>query len=187
MRSFWPDLNLQYRKTGKLDYKLGNIEKMMIIGYLNLIKILFNFSRDTMRSMKKVEIVFYLLTIIIYILCIILFCFTMVDVWTKYTSKLTTTGSHYKEHSEDKKLLPCVTLHSISAFKTRGFHYTKQAIMNNSYSAGEVFDPIFLNILRNSSQYWMKEYYSIYFGTCFTICYLEKVPARKYVNLQEDE
>ena len=85
---------------------------------------------------------------------------------------------------ENKKILPCITIHSLSAFKTRGFFYTPEAIKNNSFSAEEVFDLQFLNTLRNESQYWMKEFSSIYYGTCFTICYLKKVSARKNVALQ---
>ncbi len=60
-----------------------------------------------------------------------------------------------------------------------GYYYTKEAIKKNSFSAEEVFETEFLSTLKNSTLYWMKEYNSLYFGTCFTICYLEKVHARK--------
>ena len=62
---------------------------------------------------------------------------------------------------------------------TPGYYYTKEAIKKNSFSAEEVFEAQFLSTLKNSSLYWMKEYNSLYFGTCFTICYLQKVLARQ--------
>jgi len=60
---------------------------------------------------------------------------------------------------------------------------TTEAVKNNSFSAEDVFDPQFLKTLKNESLFWMKEFYSIYYGTCFTICSLEKVPARNTVGL----
>jgi hypothetical protein len=49
----------------------------------------------------------------------------------------------------------------------------------NSYAAEDVFDSTQLqNIRTNTTLFYFKESYSIFFGTCFTVCYLKNVTGR---------
>jgi hypothetical protein len=112
----------------------------------------------------------------IYIGCLYLFVYLMKDIWEKFTSKLTTIGVRYR--GKESELLPCFTVQSYSAFKSNGFYYTEEDIKKNSLKAEDIFDSQTLqNITKNSSLYKLTVFYNIYFGTCFTICYLKKVMA----------
>ncbi len=115
-------------------------------------------------------------TFAIYIGCLYLFVYLMKDIWEKFNAKRTTIGVRYR--GKESELLPCFTVQSFSAFKSKGFYYTEEDIKKNSLKAEDIFESKTLqNITKNSSLYKLTEFYSIYFGTCFTICYQKKVMA----------
>ena len=124
--------------------------------------------------MKSLNAAQKLLIFGIYIGCFYLFVYLMKDIWEKFNAKRTTIAVRYRRKESD--LLPCFTVHSFSAFKSKGFYYTEEDIKKNSLKAEDIFDSETLqNITKNSSLYKLTEFYSIYYGTCFTICYQKRV------------
>jgi len=125
---------------------------------------------ETMRS-KVARLLCYLTKTAVYVFCTWMFVSLMRDVWFKYTSKITSNGMRFRLDNATARPLHCFTIHEFSAFKTRGFYYTDEMIRANSFKMEEIFGDKSLQMLRNStSMLTVKEHYSIFFGTCFTIC-----------------
>jgi hypothetical protein len=133
--------------------------------------------------MNKIRISLYILSALTYIGCFGLFVYLMKDIWLKYNMKITTIGIRNRIYNEQEKLLPCFTIHSFTAFKKRGFYFTDDLIKANSITAEEMFDQrTIAKFKTNTTFYSMEEYYSIYYGTCFTLCYLQKLPPKQTVR-----
>ena len=60
------------------------------------------------------------------ILCIVLFCLLMTDIFEKYSKMLTSIGIIVEEYDKDEKKLPCFTLCPWKGFKNPGFHFKKE-------------------------------------------------------------
>ena len=111
------------------------------------------------------------LKIIFTILCVILFLLLMKDVWNKYSSEITRTGTRvrYSSKAEEKKL-PCLTVCPAPGFKVKGFFYQQNLVDQNSFSLEDMFSPKTVAQLRNSSTYSLKTTCSQLLGCCTTIC-----------------
>ena len=64
----------------------------------------------------------------------------MKDVWNKYSSEITRTGTRvrYSSKAEEKKL-PCLTVCPAPGFKVKGFFYQENSSLENSFSFEDVF------------------------------------------------
>ena len=119
----------------------------------------------------KSKILFYLFKTAVYVFCTWLFIYLMRDIWFKYYSKITSIGMRFRLDNAIARPLHCFTIHDASAFRVRGFYYTNEMIKANSFKSEEFFGDTSLQMLRNaSSMLTVKEHYSIFFGTCFTVC-----------------
>ena len=119
----------------------------------------------------KSKILFYLVKTAVYVFCTWLFIYLMRDVWFKYSSKITSNGMRFRLDNDTARPLHCFTIHDLLGFKVRGFYYTNEMIKANSFRMEDIFGDTSLQMLRNaSSMLTVKEHYSIFFGTCFTVC-----------------
>ncbi len=66
----------------------------------------------------------------------------------------------------------------------RDFYYNAQSIKENSFSAEDIFPPETLMNFKNQSLFFIKEFQSIFFGSCYTICYLKKISQMKYFSIK---
>ena len=122
---------------------------------------------------------FYFSKVSVYIICFGLFIFLMKDIWFKFSSKITTAGMRYRTSYSSARPFHCFTIHDFSAFKTKGFYYTNDMIRENSFTKEEIFGDLSLSMFQNaSSMITMRELYSIYFGTCFTVCINKSLASR---------
>ena len=89
------------------------------------------------------------------------------------------TGFRHSDDNLAEKLLPCITFYAMSAYKTDGFHYSKEDFQKQTYDIEEFFHPQTLWELKNRSMYLLIENRSLFFGRGYTVCHLEKVVAKK--------
>ncbi len=69
-----------------------------------------------------------------FLLCLGLFLALLPDIWTKFSSKYTTTRIHFlDEKNTNKKPLPCVTLCPWSLYNQRGFHYLEASFQTQTF------------------------------------------------------
>ena len=59
--------------------------------------------------------------------------------------------------------------------RSKGFFFTPETYREKTFNIEDVFDNETLVELRNSSLYHVTETNSLFYGRCFTICYLKKV------------
>ena len=134
-------------------------------------RLLVNMMERVQEQPMKSKILFYLVKTAVYVFCTWLFIYLMRDVWFKYSSKITSNGMRFRLDNAIARPLHCFTIHDASAFRVRGFYYTNEMIKANSFKLEEFFGDTSLQMLRNaSSMLTVKEHYSIFFGTCFTVC-----------------
>ena len=86
----------------------------------------------------------------------------------KFNNKMTTTG--IKRRPGESKPLPCITFCPLQGFKTKGFFYTNQSYLENSFSPEELFHLDSLQIFQNKSKFVFKEVRTILNGRCYTLC-----------------
>ena len=82
--------------------------------------------------------------------------------------------------------MPCLTFYALPAYKTTGFHYSKDDFLAHTYTIREFFDPQTLIEIQNKSLYSLNENLSIFYGRGYTVCYLEKLTAKsiKFIRLK---
>ena len=113
------------------------------------------------------------LSIFFKLICTFLFLLLMKDVWNKYSSEITRTGTRvrYSSKAEEKKL-PCLTVCPAPGFKVKGFFYQENSSLENSFSFEDVFAEKTILDLKNDSLFSISRPCSQYLGCCFTICHL---------------
>jgi len=79
----------------------------------------------------------------------------------------------YTRKDNEKRLLPCITICSLSSYKNAGFHLTYEDFDNQTFEKTEIFDSKTIGELENASAYYMVEVASIFHGRCYTVCHLE--------------
>ncbi len=62
-----------------------------------------------------------------------------------------------------------------TGFKNRGFHFSTKGFDENTFQIEDVFHDTTLTKLKNTTNYLVKELWSIFTGRCFTVCYLHNV------------
>ena len=85
--------------------------------------------------------------------------FHLKDVCDKYQAEITTLGVRYSNDNNEEKLLPCLTLYPLEAFKTKGFYFTGKMIEENSFSLAEIFDKGTRNMFNDSAQFWVRHFF----------------------------
>jgi hypothetical protein len=96
----------------------------------------------------------------------------MGDVWSKFVSKMTSTGITFRSDKEDdRKYLPSFTFCPWPVYKTRGLHYNPEDFKKNTFNLEEIFYNDTLIDLKNSSLYSFNETWSVHYGRCHTINY----------------
>ena len=116
-------------------------------------------------------------------LCMGLFFYLMIDVWKKYSGKMTSMGSSYTEPIIKSKLLPCLTFCPLSAFKKQGFYFDNDNFIENTFEKEDLFYNI--TQISDNSSYHLEEIRGISIGRCYMLCYLKEVIelGRIYIGL----
>ena len=124
-----------------------------------------------MKKRKETKSLFFnFLRSFLFVIFLVMFFIIMQDVWSKFVSKMTSTGVTLKSSKEDdKKLLPSFTFCPWPVYKTKGLHYNPEDFKRNTFDLEEIFENNTLSLLRNSSQYSLNETWSIQYGRCHTI------------------
>ena len=86
---------------------------------------------------------------------------------------ITATGSNYIGNADGKKSLPCFSFYPYRAFKGPGFHWSSSLFNQNTFQLEDLFEKSTLKNIQNGSLYWVGETYSVFYGRCFTICYMK--------------
>ena len=73
------------------------------------------------------------------------------------------------------KLLPCFSFYPFQAFKGPGFHWNSKLFNENTFGLVDILDESTLKMIENESLFWVGETRSVFYGRCFTICYLKVV------------
>ncbi len=63
----------------------------------------------------------------------------------------------------------------MAGYKKRGFHYSTEQFLENTFELNDIFHSKSIAKLRNSSLYSLNEVWSTYLGRCYTVCYLPMV------------
>ena len=117
------------------------------------------------------------------LVCLVLFCLLMVDIFDKFSKKMTNIGVIVEESDKDEKDLPCLTLCPWKAFRNRGFHFKSEDFYKNVFNQSEIF----FNL--NDSLYTVEEIHNIFLGRCFMVCFRE--PIKKmfshYIMLRQQD
>ena len=107
-----------------------------------------------------------------FLIFLIMFFIIMRDVWSKFVSKMTSTGITFQSNEKDgKKFLPSFTFCPWPVYKSKGLHYNPDNFQKNTFNLEEIFDNYSLVDLKNSSLYSVNETWSIQYGRCHTINY----------------
>ena len=91
-----------------------------------------------------------LLKVVTAVFCVGLFVALMGDVWMKFNSKTTHTGSRFVYNKLEKKRLPCLTICPMPAFKV---HFDERKYEENIFQLEDIFGPKTQNELRNESKF----------------------------------
>ena len=114
------------------------------------------------------------------LLCIVLFCLLMSDIYLKFSKKLTSVGVIIEEYEKDEKELPCFTLCPWDAFKRSGFHYNNDDFNKNIFDKSEIFSEQQGKDFSSQSHYNVEEIKNVFIGRCFMVCY--RRPAKKLLQ-----
>ena len=138
-------------------------------------------------TMKKPKFCFCILKCFSVFLCSGLFFYLMINIWQKYSGKMTSMGSSYQENKSLSKLLPCVTICPRSAYKNRKFSFDNLNFISNSYQKEEIFSNMME--MNNKSLYHFEEIRGVYIGCCYMFCYMKEVTEldQLIVNLKKNK
>ena len=103
------------------------------------------------------------------LVCLVLFCLLMADIFDKFSKKMTNIGVIVEESDKDEKDLPCLTLCPWKAFRNRGFHFKSEDFYKNVFNQSEIF------FYLNNSLYTVEEINNIFLGRCFMVCFRKPI------------
>lgn len=98
--------------------------------------------------------------------------------------RMTNTGIRYRAHSDKEKLLPCLTLYALPAYRRKGFYFTTADFVRHTFNIEDIFNEQTLIDLKNESLYEVSYTNSLFYGRCFTICYKTPLPAKKILYIE---
>ena len=126
-----------------------------------------------MTKIKETQLLLFNASrIFLFVIVLVMFFFSMGDVWTKFISKKTLTAVTFQSKEKDgKKFFPALTFCPWPVYKTRGLHYNPEDFKLNTFDLEEIFYNETLIELKNSSLYSFNETWSIHYGRCHTIKY----------------
>ena len=96
---------------------------------------------------------------------------------------MTSIGVRFQDDQLSEKMLPCLTVCPINAFKNQGFHFTIEEYYNQTYSMQEIFYENEKFNLSANSNYAIEEVNGIYTGRCYMVCPTKKMPMRDVLIL----
>jgi hypothetical protein len=108
------------------------------------------------------------------IFCVGMFFLLMVDIWNKFTNKMTHTRSrNVYTDQPGKKQLPCLTVCPMAGFKQPGFFFDENSFTENCFKLEEIFCPETISHVQNKSIFLIKKTMTLE-GCCYTLCSLKK-------------
>lgn len=119
---------------------------------------------------------FVLLRIIAHSACLLLFVCFMVDIYDKFSEKLTNVGIRSQSQFQTLvKELPCVTACPWKPFKRQGLFYNRRMLDQETLEKEEIFLENDLSHIFNRSLFSIDEIRSVIFGRCYRVCHLKPV------------
>jgi hypothetical protein len=124
------------------------------------------------KRKENLWLLFKFLRNFLFVIFLFMFFIMMRDVWSKFVSKMTSTGVTFRRtEKDDKKFLPSFTFCPWPVYKSKGLHYNPDNFKKNTFNLEEIFYDYTLDDLNNSSLYSVNETWSIQYGRCYTINY----------------
>ncbi len=138
-------------------------------------------SKFTMTQTKKLlEYFVFSLRIFAMTTCLLLFIYLMLDIFEKFSAKMTNVGVQTRSQKEDTKFLSCITACPWPAFKHHGLFYDKKLYYQETFEKEEIFADVENASVFNKSLFSIEEIQSIQMGRCYTVCHLQ--PVKRYVE-----
>jgi hypothetical protein len=124
------------------------------------------------KRKENLWLLFMFLRNFLFVIFLFMFFIMMRDIWSKFVSKMTSTGVTFRStEKDDKKFLPSFTFCPWPVYKSKGLHYNPDDFKKNTFNLEEIFYDYTLDDLKNSSLYSVNETWSIQYGRCHTINY----------------
>ena len=108
------------------------------------------------------------------LVCIVLFCLLMADIFDKFSQKMTSIGIIIEEFDKDAKDLPCFTLCPWKAFRNPGLHFEFEDFQRNIFNQSEIFSDVEI-YFADKSLYIVEEINNFFLGRCFMVCYQQPI------------
>jgi hypothetical protein len=133
------------------------------------------------KSTNTSKIVITVYKVVCVVLCIVLFMLLMKEVMEKFYKGTTTTGIKFR--NEESMQLPCITFCPVAAFKQWGMHYEEKSYLENTYRLEDIFQNETLQKITNKTNFFIKEFHTLFLGTCYTLCSLTYVGEKEEVRI----
>ena len=124
-----------------------------------------------------------LLEYLSYLICFALFIVLMLDVWDKFSKKLTNMGVAFQENDVQDKELPCVTICPWPAFRSRNFSFTSETFLKQTFNLEDIIRISAMTQLNNASLFYTEEIRSVNLGRCYLIRYLKRLSSTERISI----
>ena len=136
-----------------------------------------------MTSQGKVTIAFKALKLCLYVLCIIVFLYTLIDLILVFLEGTTSQSNGVQAFEELQK--PAVTICPKEPFKNEKLAFeTDEELFEETYSKEEIFANTTLEELTDTSKYIYRTVRSELYGICHTLKPIGKEPSYKFKKLK---
>ena len=92
---------------------------------------------------KIIKNISRIIKILVYIICVTLFLFSLWVLFEKHVDEL--TGFSVELSPEDNLTMPSLTICSEEAYRSSGYHYLEEDFVQNTFTMSEIFGPDFKN------------------------------------------
>ena len=123
-----------------------------------------------------------------YLVCFVLFIVLMLDVWDKFSKKMTNMGVVFQEKDVELKELPCLTICPWPAFRERNFSFSTETFKDRTFNQNEILWESLMPNFSDPSLYQIEEIKSVNLGRCYLVRYLKKLSSttdKVFVTVQK--
>jgi hypothetical protein len=96
---------------------------------------------------------------------------------------MTAVGVRFQDEQLREKMLPCLTVCPMNAFKSTGFYFTVEEYYNQTYNMDEIFYYHNMFDLMSDFHLTIEELRGIYTGRCYMVCPKREMPKRDFLTL----
>ena len=106
-----------------------------------------------------------------FLICSVFFIILILDVWEKFTKKMTNMGVRFNDDKLVEKNFPCITVCPWNSFKTHGFHYGNDSFYKQTYDKDEILYIRNVSNPTDTSSYYIEELKGVLIGRCYMVCF----------------